>query len=428
MTIGFSPPLPGRRSAFVVPTLLVLLSGCQQSYPEDLTYPLRSDLLVEKAPSTEALTPEAPGELDQHLEQLALAARGKEGGGTFYDPRTLDPRERRDLERALTTIFGTPAAPRVALPSTHPESAAFDAASAALMLDEGSLVEGSKLYRRHCLQCHGLTGDGRGPTGAWVSPHPRDYRPGKFKFISTKLVARPSRDDLFRVLHEGIDGTSMPAFNTLSKEELDQMVSYVIHLSLRGEVEFNTMLALLKKDTTGSAKLYQIDGSDEGTIASNAQFMTAFLLINSWYEANKPEKRFEPKVPDFTTEAEREDSVRRGYEAFLTKKKAIGGCVECHKDFGRQVSFRYDAWATLVQPRNLTAGVYRGGRRPLDIYYRIRAGISPSTMTAVSGDDSPGTEKEVWDLVNFVHALPYPAMLPADVRDKVYGKPPTVVK
>jgi mono/diheme cytochrome c family protein len=426
VTIGFSRRLPGRCLAFLVPVLVTWLSGCQQSYPEDLIYPIRNDLLVEKAPSNEVQEPEPPGELDQTLEKLAQAARGKEGGGTFYDPRHVDAPDRRDLERVLNALYGTPAAPRVHLPSSFPEHGTYDAALAALMLDEGSLVEGSKLYRRHCLQCHGVPGDGRGPTGAWVNPHPRDFRQGKFKFISTRLIGRPSRDDLYRVIHNGIEGTAMPAFNTLNKEQLDQLVSYVIHLSLRGEVEYNTLLALLKKES-GSARLFQMDGSDEGTVISHAQFMTFFLLTNTWYEANKPEKRFEPRAPEMTTESE-EESVRRGFDAFLTKKKAIGGCIECHKDFGRQVAFRYDVWGTLVRPNNLTAGVYRGGRRPIDIYYRIRAGISPSTMTAVSSDDSKATEKDVWDLVNFVHALPYPAMLPADVRDKVYGQPPPVTK
>jgi hypothetical protein len=438
VTIGFSPRMPGRRLALALPALLALLAGCQQSYPEEMTYPVRTDLLVDKPPSTEALAPEPPGELDQNLEQLALAARGKEGAGTFYDPRTLGSKERRDLEKALTTIFGTPAAPRVALPASFPEVSVSDAAVADLMLDEGALVDGSKLYRRHCLQCHGVPGDGRGPTGAWVNPHPRDFRLGKFKFISTEIVGRPSREDLVRVVHGGIEGTSMPAFNTLSKEELDHLVSYVIHLSLRGEVEYNTMLVLLKRDTPGAVKLSPIDDSDEGTIASHVQVKTA-TTIYSWYEANKPEKRFQPEVPEFTNEKEREESVRRGYEAFTTKKEgqAIGRCIECHKDFGRQVAFRYDTWGTLVRPNNLTAGVYRGGRRPLDIYYRIRAGITPSTMPAVAlvtPEDKNYTEKhaeevkQVWDLVHFVHALPYPAMLPEDVREKVYGKPPAVGK
>ena len=297
---------------------------------------------------------------------------------------------------------------------------------AGLRLDEGALVDGSKLYRRHCLQCHGLTGDGRGPTGAWVNPHPRDFRLGRFKFISTSVPGRASRDDLFHVLHSGAEGTAMPAFNTLSKEELDNLVSYVIHLSLRGEVEYKTMLVLLTKQTGGTAQLSQADGTEDGTIASHVQYVTANLLTgaDSWYEANKPQKRFDPHPPEYATEADRENSVRRGYEAFSTKGASNFGCIECHKDFGRQVAFRYDIWGTLVRPNNLTTGVYRGGRRPLDIYYRVRAGINPSTMTAFATAD----ETKVWDVVNFVHALPYPPMLPRVVREKVYGEQPAVGK
>src|SRR5947209_4416159 len=62
-----------------------------------------------------------------------------------------------------------------------------------LRLDKETLKKGSALYRHHCLYCHGLDGDGRGPTGPWVSPPPRDYRPGVFKFISTDINQRGAR-------------------------------------------------------------------------------------------------------------------------------------------------------------------------------------------------------------------------------------------
>ena len=37
----------------------------------------------------------------------------------------------------------------------------------------------------------------------------------------------------------------------------------------------------------------------------------------------------------------------------------------------------------------------------------------------VTGDDEA---KKLWDLVHFIEALPFPSMLPDDVRAKVYGQ------
>jgi len=32
------------------------------------------------------------------------------------------------------------------------------------------------------------------------------------------------------------------------------------------------------------------------------------------------------------------------------------------------------------------------------------------------------SDEQVWDIVDFLEALPYPHMLPADIRRKVYGE------
>ena len=53
---------------------------------------------------------------------------------------------------------------------------------------------------------------------------------------------------------------------------------------------------------------------------------------------------------------------------------------------------------------------------------RIRCGIDPSNMPANKPDTGMKDDKDVWDVVNFVQALPYPQMLPSDVREKVYGR------
>ena len=66
---------------------------------------------------------------------------------------------------------------------------------------------------------------------------------------------------------------------------------------------------------------------------------------------------------------------------------------------------KLDEWGNPLRPNNLNRGVYKGGRRPIDIYWRIAKGITGAQMPS----HYPGliNEQQVWDLVNFVLQLPY---------------------
>jgi mono/diheme cytochrome c family protein len=428
-----------------------LLIGCSTSmeYPKDLQYLPRTDYLVTQSSDAEPRTLPSPGQLDENIKK---ALEDKKVDLKKEDPKLIPENERKELDGSLRSLFGTPSRPLVgplsrsekslvkmsterqqgiqsdlalyskSLAAAVSEAGAKNADIETLDLSTRTLKTGSELYRQHCMHCHGVSGDGRGSTGPWVHPHPRDYRKGAFKFISTSLTLgnrKPRRDDLVRVLEKGIDGTSMPAFGLLPKEQLNALVSYVIHLSIRGETEFETMKAFLEK---GQAP-------DEGM--RGAAFQTASRLVVAWALSNvndpyappeypAPYKDAEDKLakkdatPEEKAEAEKvlAESKRRGYSLFLDK----GGCMKCHTDYGRQSAYRYDTWNTLVQPRNLTTGHLRGGRRPLDLAWRLGGGIGPSAMPRVEGF-SP---EEFWDLTNFVQAMPYPAMLPSDIRQKIY--------
>jgi mono/diheme cytochrome c family protein len=61
-------------------------------------------------------------------------------------------------------------------------------------------------------------------------------------------------------------------------------------------------------------------------------------------------------------------------------------------------------------PRDLREGMYRGGGRPIDLFWRISAGISGTPMPAAP---STLTQEEVWQIVDYVHSLPFePASRP----------------
>ena len=440
--ISATPHRLASGSLLVVAALSAFGAGCSSMdgmdspyYPTKLRYQPRQDLLIKEGLTQELRVLPPPGRLD---ESIRKASEPKTV--TKFDPKDLTKADRDELRTALVEIFGTPANPTIEpltpdelrkKPSPKEVDAATDnrevygkALGAALQdyelkpadvddlkVERDVLRHGSSHYRRHCMHCHGLNGDGRGPTGPWVNPHPRDYRQGKFKFVSTSLAARgrkPRRADLVRTLAKGIEGTSMPAFGLLSDKDLDAMASYVIHLSMRGQVEFDTIQKLLENK------------GDKATLVGESirteVYNKAATVLADWVDSNKRKPIEPPAYPyDGADASVIEAAVRNGYQVFINEAK--GGCVSCHTDFGRQAPYKYDVWGTLVQPRNLTVGVYRGGRRPLDLYWRIAGGIDPSGMKATSRLDA----KDYWDLIHFVQALPYPKMLPDDVRRKVYG-------
>src|SRR5205823_2434064 len=122
----------------------------------------------------------------------------------------LVPHEvRLGLNRFLKDALGTPAAPKIS------GDAEASAAAERLGLTAEKLAEASKLYRRSCQQCHNLAGDGRGPA-ANVTPFPRDFRRGEFKFVSTGM-SKPRRADILRTLAEGLKGTAMPSFSLIAE-------------------------------------------------------------------------------------------------------------------------------------------------------------------------------------------------------------------
>jgi mono/diheme cytochrome c family protein len=412
-----------------------LLPGCDMdSYSPAIKYLVRSDpLVLDAALGPDRYEPDRPGVLPLFSLKDLQDPRNPLHDRTdvekkLLDPTKMDPAARKELEELLNEYFGTPASPKVG--DAPPEVVT------SLRLDQETLVRGSSLYRIHCLHCHGVSGDGRGPTARWVNPHPRDYRLGRFKFQSTDqrdTEGHPRREDLMRTLRQGIEGTSMPSFGLLPQDELEALASYVVHLSMRGEMEAYAIRRIYYDE---NAKQFLPPGVDDDGRTSAEQFkgfwQSPFGVAKRWHAAQA--KPIEVKAAPSGDAKEMKDSVRRGQALFLADEGIIkslfpgiepgkieefkkASCVSCHIDYGRRALFKYDSWGTMVRPTDLTKGVLRGGRRPIDIYYRVHSGINGSGMPQFAktlikdrGKDQPPDDQAIWDIVNFVQALPYPAM------------------
>jgi len=363
-------------------------SGCSrdsESYPATFSFSARTDWVVIDLPKDVPAEREPNGELEEGIRRINAR------GGKVLDPATISPHLRDELSIFIRDTFGTPASPTIGGDDETKSLAA------SVGLTDVNLTAGSKLFRSRCQECHGPNGDGRGPTSPWLTPHPRDFRQGAFKFTSTGR--KPTRADLFRTLTHGLPTTSMPSFGMRSEVDRIRLIDYVMYLSLRGRTEFDVLRTLLVQGE---------DGLD-GTVASDAA-MVLKRELRAWRQAEAD------VIPVAVAETETEESIRRGHNLFIDAKGAA--CATCHTDYGRNARLQYDVWGTLVRPANLTEVQRKGGDGPVELFQRIRCGINPSNMPVPAGL----TDAQAWDVVHFLKALPYPDRLPGDVRHRVYPK------
>ena len=95
------------------------------------------------------------------------------------------------------------------------------------------IEQGKVVYFQRCSFCHGLLGDGNGPTADFLDPRPRDFTLGTFKFRTTQSGELPTDEDLFRTVSRGLTGTGMQAFdsdllkNGLSEKQRWAVIYYI---------------------------------------------------------------------------------------------------------------------------------------------------------------------------------------------------------
>ena len=359
-----------------------------------------------------------------------------------------------DINTVLTAFFGTPDEPF--LPSGSDLYEVIDSDTLAMSAgpvgsDEFGRARG--LYREHCVHCHGINGDGKGPTAAFLNPYPRDYRRGVFKFKSTPRGSRPTHADLKKTLVNGVAGTSMPSFKLLSEVEIESLVNYVKYLSIRGEVE-RSLVEYTTSELDEEDRLFD----PENLADSGELFLEEIIgsVASRWVSADD-------EVTEVPARAEMDDeemlaSIKRGKALFYG---SVANCVKCHgesqlgdgqvddyddwvKDYAdewvkAQPEEKESKWAEIesldakalmprnIIPRNLRSGIYRGGRRPVDLFWRIHDGIDgtpmPAAMMRQPGSSTGLTADDIWDIVNYVHSLPYEVMSTSGGDEPVYSRP-----
>lgn len=101
----------------------------------------------------------------------------------------------------------------------------------------GHADAGKQNYRRFCIGCHGVRGDGQGENAPYISPQPRNFTQATFKCRSTPTGTLPTDLDLFTAMTRGFNTTNMPQWMPLTNQQRADLVAYIKTFSNRWKTE-----------------------------------------------------------------------------------------------------------------------------------------------------------------------------------------------
>ncbi len=225
--------------------------------------------------------------------------------------------------------------------------------------DKKLIARGSKVYAKHCVQCHGPGGDGKGFEAALQKLGARDFTQGVLKYRSTAPGELPTSEDLYRTVTQGVARTPMPHHALLKEKDGRAVVEYV-----------QTFFPALE-------------------VARQAQPL--------------------PKVPR-PKNAGSPTSLARGREVYELLQ-----CGSCHGPAGRgegpqTAALPPDTLGNAQFPADLTRGKFKSGPGVDDLYRVLMTGLDGTSLSAYGRlFTEPGEtgvqERDVWNLVFYILQL-----------------------
>ena len=215
---------------------------------------------------------------------------------------------------------------------------------------EAQRESGKNLYLKYCSQCHGDKGDGEGYATPHLMPRPRDFTTGKFKVRTTPNGALPTHQDLVNIIRRGMPYTSMPAWPTLSDQDVSNLAYFI--------------------------KTFSPDFSNP---------------------ENVPQPVPLPSAPNATTE-----SIALGKKLYEES-----GCVKCHGTLGRgdgpSASTLKDDLGHPIRAADLAQNwTFRGGSSREDIFRTMSTGLNGTPMPSFLEALKP---EERWAITDFILSL-----------------------
>jgi cytochrome c oxidase cbb3-type subunit I/II len=207
---------------------------------------------------------------------------------------------------------------------------------------------GREVYQARCVGCHGKEGDGNGLAATFLSPRPRNFTLGVFKFRTTPSGSLPTDGDLYRTVTRGVRWTAMPTWHELPDKERLAVVTYVKTFSSRWKDEQPEPPATINDPPKATAEL-----------------------------------------------------VTRGKDLYRKAK-----CFQCHGDGGKgdgvSAPDLTDDLKFPIRPADFTRGQFKGGSTVRDIFRTMTLGLDGSPMPSFADSMS---EEERWAISYYVLSL-----------------------
>jgi len=133
-----------------------------------------------------------------------------------------------------------------------------------------ALLRGRQVYEGACAACHGTAGDGNGPAAGPLSPPPRDFTAGIYKYRSSSSGDLPTDDDIYRTITNGVPRTTMPGWaDLLTEQERRDVTSYIKTFTADFE-------------DYGASTPIVIPEETEVTAASVSEGMHLYMIMDCW--------------------------------------------------------------------------------------------------------------------------------------------------
>jgi mono/diheme cytochrome c family protein len=216
---------------------------------------------------------------------------------------------------------------------------------------EAQRESGKRTYLQYCSQCHGEKGDGEGYATPHLYPRPRNFTLGKFKVRTTPNGALPTHQDLVNIIRRGMPYTSMPAWPTLSDQEVSDLAYFI--------------------------KTFSPDFSNP---------------------ENAPQPVPLPSAPAAATP----ESIELGKKLYVET-----GCLKCHGNLGRgdgpSAPTLVDDLGQPIRAADLSQGwTFRGGSSREDIFRTMSTGLNGSPMPSFSDALQP---EQRWAITDYIVSL-----------------------